>query len=231
VATVKTFQNIKRPEILYSETVEIDCRVVPLLKGQCELGDSILKDWRVVEGHTGERFYITRDLNKDEVHDKLKAVKDKGINSISVALAHSYTCHEHELEIGRIAQKLGTAVSLGLVLGTNCRSRFPACLAVAPDHTNGPDSTSRVHFIRRRLSHSSCETLRREFLSRLQEQPGRHQSVVHAERRGFDPYAQFQRSQSHPFWSRWRSCRVRRDHVAKRNQPTGDRFRHGWYLD
>jgi 5-oxoprolinase (ATP-hydrolysing) len=107
-ARPKIFElNIKRPEILYSETVEIDCRVVPLLKGQCELGDSILKDWRVVEGHTGERFYITRDLNKDEVHDKLKAVKDKGINSISVALAHSYTCHEHELEIGRIAQKLG----------------------------------------------------------------------------------------------------------------------------
>ncbi|XP_044265519.1 5-oxoprolinase [Tribolium madens] len=107
-ARPKIFElNIKRREVLYSETVEIDCRVVPLLKGRCELGDSVLRKWRVVETPTGERFYITRELNKDEVYNKLKAIKDKGINSISVALAHSYTYHDHEIEIGKIAEKIG----------------------------------------------------------------------------------------------------------------------------
>lgn len=64
----------------------------------------------MVEGHSGERFYITRDLNKDEVYEKLKAIKDKGINSISVALAHSYTYHDHEIEIGKIAEKIGICI-------------------------------------------------------------------------------------------------------------------------
>lgn len=99
--------NIKRPEVLYSEVVEIDCRVIPLLKGDCELDDPVLRTWRVVDTLTGDRFYITKDIDKEEVYNKLKVIKDKGINSISVALAHSYTYHDHEIAIGKIAETLG----------------------------------------------------------------------------------------------------------------------------
>lgn len=99
-------KNIRRPENLYSEVVEINCRVIPVLEGKCELGDQT-KDWRIVEGNTGEKFYVTKELIEDEVKKSLMKVKQGGIDSISVALAHSYTYFEQELEVGRIAKELG----------------------------------------------------------------------------------------------------------------------------
>ncbi|KAJ8925583.1 hypothetical protein NQ315_009423 [Exocentrus adspersus] len=98
--------NIRRPDILYSEVVEIDCRIIPVLEGKCNLGlqTSI---WRKVSGKTGEAFYVTSELDKDEVRYSLQKIKDKGIDSIAVALAHSYTFYEHERDIGNIAREIG----------------------------------------------------------------------------------------------------------------------------
>lgn len=100
------FQDIKRPEVLYSDVVEADCRVIPLLPGKCELGE-MASQWRVVDGDTGEKLYVTRELDKETLRKDLQLIKDKGINSIAVALAHSYTYRGHELEIGEIAKELG----------------------------------------------------------------------------------------------------------------------------
>ncbi|XP_066249060.1 5-oxoprolinase [Euwallacea similis] len=106
-ARPKIFElNIQRPEILYSEVVEVDCRVIPMLEGKCDLGE-ISKDWRIVEGKTGEKFYITNELDAQSVRRSLSELRSKGIDSISVALAHSYTFFDHEKEIGAIAQDLG----------------------------------------------------------------------------------------------------------------------------
>lgn len=77
-----------------------------MLEGKCELG-SQSNNWRVVIGNTGEKFYITKELDKAEVKRSLLEVKQKGIESISVALAHSYTFFEQELEVGSIAEELG----------------------------------------------------------------------------------------------------------------------------
>ncbi|XP_050304540.1 5-oxoprolinase [Anthonomus grandis grandis] len=96
--------NIRRPEVLYSEVVEINCRVIPTLDEKCELSTN---NWRVVTGKSGEKFYVNKELDKDEVRKKLLAVKLKGYESISVAFAHSYTFFEHEVEVGKIAQEIG----------------------------------------------------------------------------------------------------------------------------
>ncbi|KAJ8938504.1 hypothetical protein NQ318_005168 [Aromia moschata] len=98
--------NIKRPDILYSEVAELDCRVMPVLEGKCRLG-SQAADWRIVEGKTGEKFYVTKELDEEEVRGSLAKIKQKGIESISVALAHSYAFHEHEVAVGKIAKELG----------------------------------------------------------------------------------------------------------------------------
>lgn len=103
-------QHIQRPEVLYSEVVEVDCRVIPVLPRKCELGDQASK-WKIVNGETGEQLYITNDLNVDDIRKDLKCVKDKGINSIAVALAHSYMYAEHELQVGKIAEELGAYFS------------------------------------------------------------------------------------------------------------------------
>lgn len=80
--------------------------MIPTLDGQCELGD-VAKKWRVVEGQTGEKFYVTRELDPEAVENNLLAIKQMGIDSISVALAHSYAYFEHEKQIGDIARKIG----------------------------------------------------------------------------------------------------------------------------
>lgn len=64
--------------------------------------------WRIVDGDTGEKLYVTRELNKKSLREDLKEIKNKGIDSIAVALAHSYTYKDHELEVGEIAKELGT---------------------------------------------------------------------------------------------------------------------------
>ncbi|XP_022911129.2 5-oxoprolinase isoform X1 [Onthophagus taurus] len=97
---------IKRPEVLYKEVVEIDCRVIPTLPGKCQLGNLASK-WRVIRGTTGEEFYVTKEIDENEVRDKLIALKNRGINSIAVVLAHSYAVPDQEKKIGEISQELG----------------------------------------------------------------------------------------------------------------------------
>ncbi|KAH1001014.1 hypothetical protein HUJ04_013277 [Dendroctonus ponderosae] len=112
-ARPKIFElNIRRPDLLYTEVAEVDCRVIPTLEGQCELGD-VARKWRIVEGQTGEKFYVTRELDPEAVKSRLMEIKQMGIDSISVALAHSYAYFEHEKQIGDIARRIGfTHVSL-----------------------------------------------------------------------------------------------------------------------
>lgn len=86
----------------------MDCRIIPVLEGKCELGIQT-KKWRIVEGNTGEKIYITKEVNEKEIRKSLLEIKQKGIQSISVALAHSYTYFEHELVIGKIAEEIGNS--------------------------------------------------------------------------------------------------------------------------
>ncbi|KAL1500984.1 hypothetical protein ABEB36_006393 [Hypothenemus hampei] len=108
-ARPKIFElNIRRPEILYLDVIEVDCRVIPVLPTACQLSDDLTQQWRIVQGNTdGERFYVTKELDPESVRTDLSKLKEKGINSISVALAHSYQFFEHENQIGQIAFELG----------------------------------------------------------------------------------------------------------------------------
>lgn len=98
--------NIQRPEVLYSEVVEVNCRVIPALIGKCELGEKSA-EWKIVDGNMGEKLYVIKDLNRDEIRQDLERVRNVGISSIAVVLAHSYMYSEHEKEIGKIAEELG----------------------------------------------------------------------------------------------------------------------------
>ncbi|KAK9890948.1 hypothetical protein WA026_013289 [Henosepilachna vigintioctopunctata] len=105
-ARPKIFElDIKRPEVLYSAVVEIDCRVIPAQNGTCELKTT--KNYRRIVGTTGEEFFVVKELNIGEVRRSLEDVQRMGINSLAVSLAHSYTVFEHEVEIGKVAKELG----------------------------------------------------------------------------------------------------------------------------
>ncbi|CAG9131512.1 unnamed protein product [Plutella xylostella] len=96
--------DIIRPSVLYSSVVEIDCRVIPALEDKCQLQTD---QWRASIGTTGEKMLVMKEIDEEEVRGKLAKLRESGIDSIAVVLAHSYTFHEHELVIGRIAKELG----------------------------------------------------------------------------------------------------------------------------
>ncbi|CAF4873371.1 unnamed protein product [Pieris macdunnoughi] len=98
--------NIKRPEVLYKEVVEVDCRVIPALEERCQI-DKSKQNWKEVQGTTGQKMLVIRDIDEEAVKKDLAALREKGIDSIAVVLAHSYNYQEHEVTIGKIASNLG----------------------------------------------------------------------------------------------------------------------------
>ncbi|KAH9633167.1 hypothetical protein HF086_013790 [Spodoptera exigua] len=98
--------DIKRPGVLYTEVIEVDCRVIPALEDRCQM-DKSGKNWKEVVGTTGEKMLVVKDLEEEEVKKDLLALKQKGIESVAVVLAHSYTYHDHEIRIGKIADEIG----------------------------------------------------------------------------------------------------------------------------
>ncbi|XP_057327931.1 5-oxoprolinase [Microplitis mediator] len=92
------------PSVLYSKVVEVKCRVVPALPGKCSLDNS---KWRKVKGSTDEFFYVIQELDETTLIEDLKSLKEDGITSLAVVLAHSYSFTEHECRIGKIAREMG----------------------------------------------------------------------------------------------------------------------------
>ncbi|XP_046471410.1 5-oxoprolinase isoform X1 [Neodiprion pinetum] len=104
------------PEVLYSEVVEVGCRVVPALPGKCQLGD-VTRGWKRVKGTTGEEFLVMKELNEQKLKKDLEGLKKKGIESLAVVLAHSYSYAEHEIRVGELASEIGfTEISLSHVV-------------------------------------------------------------------------------------------------------------------
>lgn len=81
-------QEIKTPNVLFEEVIEVSCRVIPASK-RCRLERNFFK--RNVKGTTNEELHVIEELDESNVTDKLLKLKHKGIKSIAVVLMHSYT--------------------------------------------------------------------------------------------------------------------------------------------
>ncbi|RAH55986.1 5-oxo-L-prolinase [Aspergillus piperis CBS 112811] len=101
--------SMARPGVLPEQVVEINERVVPchpLADKDC------FQNARVVEGTTGEKFRVVQELDIKEVRPVLQQLKEKGYQSLSVALVHSFAYPEHERIIGELAESMGFSVTL-----------------------------------------------------------------------------------------------------------------------
>ncbi|KKK12268.1 hypothetical protein ARAM_002686 [Aspergillus rambellii] len=101
--------SMARPGVLPESVVEIDERVVPchpLSDKDCFSGA------RIVQGVTGEKFRVVKALDLEKVRPELQRLKDRGFQSLSVALVHSYAYPEHERLIGDMAESMGFSVTL-----------------------------------------------------------------------------------------------------------------------
>ncbi|XP_008186368.1 5-oxoprolinase [Acyrthosiphon pisum] len=98
---------IVTPDVLYEEVLEIDCRVINLKCEKCDELTPIWSDKPIVQGVTGEDILILKQIDETALKNDLTLLRSKGINSIAVALMHSYTYNEHERTVGRIAKEVG----------------------------------------------------------------------------------------------------------------------------
>lgn len=85
------FQEIVTPGVLYEEVLEVDCRVINLKCENCDQITSIWGNKPIVQGVTGENIIIIKQIDEAALKKDLILLKEKGINSIAVALMHSYT--------------------------------------------------------------------------------------------------------------------------------------------
>ncbi|MEA2110182.1 MAG: hydantoinase B/oxoprolinase family protein [Pseudomonadota bacterium] len=92
---------IKKPELLYEEVIEVDERL-RLLDAEEEPPDTT-----VVQGITGERLAMLQEPDLKSLKKQLATLKEKGINSLAVVFMHSYAWPEHELMVGRLAREMG----------------------------------------------------------------------------------------------------------------------------
>ena len=64
------------------------------------------------ETSTGETIQILRRPDREVVSKQLDELKAKGINSVAVALVHSYLWGDHEKIVADLAREKGFAVSV-----------------------------------------------------------------------------------------------------------------------
>lgn len=98
---------IKKPDRLYEDVIEVDERIRFLRENETEPEGS------VVDGITGDRFVVRTPLNLDSLRPRLQEIYDKGIRCLSVVLMHAYAWPDHEKAIFRLAKEMGfTQISL-----------------------------------------------------------------------------------------------------------------------
>ncbi|ESO82255.1 hypothetical protein LOTGIDRAFT_170168 [Lottia gigantea] len=91
------------PEELYEDIIEVNERVV-LKQDRCEINKPNVK---TVTGKTQEQLEVWQTVDEELLRKDLKTTLEKGITSLAVALLHSYTFSDHEVEVGRIAREMG----------------------------------------------------------------------------------------------------------------------------
>ncbi|QKX53922.1 uncharacterized protein TRUGW13939_01002 [Talaromyces rugulosus] len=105
--------NIRRPDVLYENVVEVDERVTIEDYQQNPAPDrdaieaSLQTDSNLTRGVSGEVVRVLQKLDEERVRSDLQSLYDQGYRSIAVVLAHSYTFQDHELAIERIAKEVG----------------------------------------------------------------------------------------------------------------------------
>lgn len=91
---------IKKPELLYEEVIEVDERLRILRTGE-------KFDTETLRGVTGERFAVLARPDLETLKPQLMALLERGITSLAVVFIHAYACPQHEQAVGELATALG----------------------------------------------------------------------------------------------------------------------------
>ncbi|XP_015790141.1 5-oxoprolinase isoform X2 [Tetranychus urticae] len=96
--------SVNIPDALYSAVIEVDERLLLASEKCC------IKDWSNLPsaiGVTGETVIIEKTVDVADLRNQLIQLKSLGINSLAVALLHSYIYPDHEIVVEKVARELG----------------------------------------------------------------------------------------------------------------------------
>ncbi|XXG95768.1 hypothetical protein Hte_002039 [Hypoxylon texense] len=105
---------INKPDVLYSEVVEVEERVTmeDSTKDSFQSAIDIQSDPALRVGQSGDIIRILQPLNVEVTRKSLQDLYDRGYRSICICLAHSYSFPDHENAIHDIAKEVGfTSIS------------------------------------------------------------------------------------------------------------------------
>ncbi|EGT48596.1 hypothetical protein CAEBREN_03618 [Caenorhabditis brenneri] len=95
--------DIKIPEVLYEDVIEVDERVLILEQTKELIG----KDAKIETTINGLEVVVEKEIEEEELEKDLKMLMDKGIKSVAVLFLHSFIYPSHEKQAGEIAKKFG----------------------------------------------------------------------------------------------------------------------------
>ncbi|KAF2011588.1 hypothetical protein BU24DRAFT_376862 [Aaosphaeria arxii CBS 175.79] len=107
--------NIRRPETLFDDVLEIQERVTlhDSTEDKGSLRDPQRSSFNLKIGIGGEAVRIIKPLNIDSAREGLQTLFNKGVRSLAITLLHSYTFPDHELQVAELASKIGfTQISI-----------------------------------------------------------------------------------------------------------------------
>ncbi|KAI1387841.1 Hydantoinase B/oxoprolinase-domain-containing protein [Hypoxylon trugodes] len=105
---------ISKPDVLYSEVVEVEERVTmeDSTKDPIQGGINVEFDPALRVGQSGDIVRILKPLNIQSTRRSLQELFERGYRSICICLAHSYSFPDHENAIQDLAKEIGfTSIS------------------------------------------------------------------------------------------------------------------------
>ncbi|KAL7629519.1 hypothetical protein AAE478_001040 [Parahypoxylon ruwenzoriense] len=105
---------VNKPDVLYSEVVEVEERVTmeDSTKDSFKGNINVDSDPSLKVGQSGDIVRILKPLNIESTRKSLQGVFEKGYRSICICLAHSYSFPDHENAIRDLAKEMGfTSIS------------------------------------------------------------------------------------------------------------------------
>jgi 5-oxoprolinase (ATP-hydrolysing) len=100
---------INKPDVLYSEVVEIEERVTveDSAKDPFPYKIDVSLDPSLQVGKSGDILRVLTPLNIERTRKSLENLYSRGFRTLSICLAHSYTFPDHEKQVQAIALKVG----------------------------------------------------------------------------------------------------------------------------
>lgn len=154
--------NIRRPETLFKDVLEIDERVTlhDSSEDASSLSDPHRDNLNLVKGIGGEAIRVLQPLDSEHAKKGLQSLYDKGVRALAITLLHSYTFPDHELQLAKVAQDIGfTQISLSSQI-------FPMIKAIS----RGYSATADAYLTP--LTKAYIDSFRQGFVGNLEDTNG-----------------------------------------------------------